>query len=487
MVKDRRRFTLEDKWIIGGDGTWKDLLVVSPYTKLTLDIIGALLHPRKYYTFKKILISTLVALYVFTTNPFTPDRRIDLVIGFLISFSILYGWTKVYRYLQIRWRDFFFTHRKSPNEPFVPLDKSGDPRSAILLKRHVLIGGDSGTGKSNAVWEIIEALLKYRIPFRATILDPAGGVELADLQDAPFTSKYVDRPTDADGAIIDFRDRMNERLQKMKQHGLREFDPTHESMKGEHWHYMLIDELLLCAAQIKQGVLSPLGEILAVGRKAGFLVIACTQLGQKTTLGDFRDLFPQRVCFGTKTSDMTDAVLGTGATLAGAKCHTIEKVGTGYLWTIKARGYIKFHTRHIKSTQKVLAHTPEYMPPQTPRPTTSANPAAGNFRPHRDSGTVLSATASTTTVAEPKVIPRKKQQSGEVVLYRLFSKEGSLVYVDIAQSLDQAFRYHEANDNWFKEIDRSKTLTTIYRNHDNAVERKAQLIESERPLWNLVR
>lgn len=346
MAKSRR-VTMQDKWIIGGDGTWMDLMVVSPLTKLALDFIYALSHPRKYYTLKKTIASIVYAVWAAIQLP--PPVAL-LALGAFILW--LYATTQLYRYAKTHYHHYRYAKKES-NEPFVPLDVTGDPHSAILLTRHVLIGGDSGSGKSNAVWMILEGLSKYRIPFKISVIDPAGGVELNDLQDSPYTTQYVDRPTDADQLITDFRDQMNERLRLMKATSIRQFDPRTPLVGDDNnWHYLIIDELLLCAQQIKQGPLSPLGDVLAVGRKAGYIVIALTQLGQKTTLGDFRDLFPQRIAFATRTHEMTDAILGTSAHQS-APAHLIHMVGEGYLYNEKAKGYYRFHTKHITDTQRI--------------------------------------------------------------------------------------------------------------------------------------
>lgn len=346
MAKSQR-VNITDKWIIGGDGTWRDLLVVSPYTKLLIDAIWALVHPREYYTFKKVLLTIFYMVWAALELP-TP-LAILASINFIVFLHTL---SLTYRYVKTNANHLRYKRYQS-SEPFVPLDETGDPRSAILLTRHVLIGGDSGSGKSNAVWMILEGLTRYKIPFRISVIDPAGGVELNDLQDSPYTTQYVDRPTDADSLIIDFRDRMNDRLRIMKAHSIRQFDPRNPLPEDDgNWHYLIIDELLLCAAQIKQGVLSPLGDILAVGRKAGFIVVALTQLGQKSTLGDFRDLFPQRVAFATRTHEMTDAILGTGAS-NDAPAHYLRSVGEGFLYNERAKGYYQFHTRHITDTHGI--------------------------------------------------------------------------------------------------------------------------------------
>lgn len=496
-MKDNRRFTLEDKWIIGGEGTWKDLLVVSPMTKLTIDILGALFHPRKYYLFKKILFVTLFALYVMIAHPlqyiswgnYTPSRLLSLILGVLIGTAFVYTLTYVYRRAQLKWRDRSYS-RKSSSEPWVPLDHSGDPRSAILLKRSVLIGGDSGSGKSNAVWQILEGLIKFGIPFRTTVLDPAGGVELQDLEHAAFTIGYVDKPSLTDQVITDFRDRMEDRLSKMKRLGYRQFDPTLPGLEDEPWHYLVIDELLLCAGMIKQGVLSPLGDVLAVGRKAGFLVIACTQLGQKSTLGDIRDLFPQRVCFGTKTMEMTDAVLGTAATTNGAVCHELKRVGSGYLWTEKARGYWKFHTKHIQNTLAIVGMGGEVdpRPPVNPRENrpqqTRMTKDVGNGH-HSHNGMAGQVQARNPQSAATATLTH--DASGQWALYKFHTSDGSLVFVGIAPDPNRAFRDHEQTDEWFELVDRSKTIVQWYPDYQQAVHSQQEIIRRDNPPWNFIK
>lgn len=436
-----RRISITDKWIIGGDGNWRDLVVVGPWVKISLDIIGALFHPRKYYTFKKTTILVLAFLTGTLYPPIqnSPPWLGGLVLTFLVAL-LIGGVTALYRETLVQHRDRTFTNMSS-TEPTVPLDQSGDPRSAITLKRHVLIGGDSGSGKSNAVWQIIAGLKKYKIPFKLSVLDPAGGVELADLENASFTIDYVDRPTDADGAILDFRDRMNQRLTLLKKLGIREFDLDHPELKNEHWHYLVIDELLLCAQQIKQGPLSPLGDILAVGRKAGFIVVACTQLGQKTTLGDFRDLFPQRVCFGTRTQEMTDAVLGTAATANGALCHEITEVGQGFLWTNKARGYFGFTTSHITDTKTIVSIDP------------------------KTHGTTNQRTA----------------------LYKLYSEDGTFLYANITQNIAKTMRDRDLKSReWWSTVDPEKSQLEWFPTEREAKSAYRLCVDTERPMWNIV-
>ena len=220
----------------------------------------------------------------------------------------------------------------------LPIYLDESHRASIVLNKSILIGGESGSGKSNLVWHLLDTLNQHTpiIHYRLHVIDPAGGVELNDLQGALVTHQYVDRGKKANEVIRAFHKSMEERLSLMKQRGVKRHFPT----KDEPLEICIIDELLLVKAALQaDDVSSPMGETLAVGRKALHIVIGCSQLGQKDAVGAIRDLFPQRICLRTRTREATDTVLGSGATSAGAACHMITAPGEGYVYTDTSEGY----------------------------------------------------------------------------------------------------------------------------------------------------
>ena len=235
-----------------------------------------------------------------------------------------------------------------------------DDAPTITLTTSLLIGGATESGKSNLVWYILSKLNEYHIPYRLHVIDPGGGVELADLENSPLTRQYVDRVKDIPTIVQAFRKSMDRRLEKMKRKGERRHFPT----ALEPVEILIIDELLLCKGQLQGGdASSPLGEVLAVGRKALHLVIACSQLGEKLVIGQVRDLFQQRACLRTRSDDITDAVLGSNATVDGATCHRITQRGEGYVFTDASGVFEKFHAPHIQDT-KAVARGAYLAPPQ---------------------------------------------------------------------------------------------------------------------------
>lgn len=441
------RMTSTDKWIVGGDGELRDLFVLPPLLKLTLDLLKK--HPL-------ICLLSLAAIPILI---YTKD--IPATLALLLLILVLRKLLKLsVHYVQIFWRKQQFVNMNRLSDSLIiPLDMNYHTKAALTLDRHVLIGGDSGTGKSNTVWQILDELQSFGLPHRNYVIDPAGGVELADLQHGRYTIRYTDRPSEADRLIVEFRDKMNDRLTKMKQHGLRKHIPTHE----EPNYYLWIDELLLCTQQIKQGPQSPLGEVLAVGRKAGFIVVACTQLGQKTTLGDLRDMFPQRICFGTRSQEMTDAILGTGATRGGAPCHELTSPGEGYLFTLNERRYRKFKTPFIEDTISI------------------ANPIN-----NKDTSLPVSPILDhVDNIANDTAVLPQEATRGKVALYKLFGENGILLYAGISTNPTKRFKQHE-DKAWWDGVDFERTQILWYKSREEARQAEQHTIESEMPIYNIV-
>lgn len=256
-------------------------------------------------------------------------------------------------------------HEELDLEQFPILLDPTDDAPQINLTTSILVGGASESGKSNLTWYILNKLNEYGIPYRVWVIDPAGGVELADLENSPLTRQYVDRVKDIPQIIAKFRESMDKRLSRMKREGKRRHFPT----QLEPVEILIIDELLLCKSQLQGGdAASPLGEVLASGRKALHIVLASSQLGQKDVIGQIRDLFPQRICLRTRNQETTDAVLGSGATQDGANCHRITQRGEGYVWTDQTGVFEKFHAPLITDTLAVSRGS--YLAPPPPSPKT---------------------------------------------------------------------------------------------------------------------
>lgn len=261
------------------------------------------------------------------------------------------------------------TQTSSSNTPQLDLEQHPisigyDTPAAIQLTKSLLIGGESESGKSNLVWHILDRLNALQIPYRLWVIDPAGGVELTDLEESPLTRQYADRAKDVNNLILAFHDSMEARLAQLKKRKVKRHFPT----PTEPVEICIIDELLLVKAALNaDDVTSPVGEILAVGRKALHIIIGCSQLGQKDSIGAIRDLFPQRICLRTRTREATDAVLGTQATDQGAACHKISGPGEGYVYTDQSETYEKILVPLIENHPQIANPPTIHTLPPTPK------------------------------------------------------------------------------------------------------------------------
>lgn len=328
----------------------------------------------------------------------------------------------------------------------------------LLLTKSILIGGEAESGKSNLVWYILSQLNHNQIPYRLWVIDPAGGVELADLQESPRTRYYVDRIGDISLLTEAFRKSMDERLALMKRRRQRRHFPTPQ----EPVEICLIDEILLAKGQLKGGDAdSPLGEVLAAGRKALHIVIACSQLGQKDVIGQMRDLFPQRLCLRTRTQEMTDAVLGSQATADGANCHRISQRGEGFIFTDQSAIFEKFHAPLVRETQTIAQGGTTI--PNTPPPTSRAEQL-------------------------------RTRRNGRTFVYQFFNQDHPShpeyqrpCYVGVTDNPRRRFKKHEKdwpNQTWLS-IQQSRTKIQAYPTWDEAKDMETRLIGYYRPIYNV--
>jgi hypothetical protein len=244
-----------------------------------------------------------------------------------------------------------------------------------------------------------------------------------------------------------FHEEMNQRLEWMKKNRVR----THNPSPARPLEILVIDELLLCKDQLKDGVLSPLGETLSVGRKARFIVWGCSQLGQKESIGAIRDLFTQRVCLRTRTQETTDAVLGTGATGDGAKCHNISRPGEGYVWTDSSASYSKFYSPLVVETYSV---------------------AMGG-------------------VASPLVTPTRRRSlrksSGKLFVFKLYDEyyDTTPVFISISNDPRKAFKHYQQlyPDDW-RRIIPQRTEILPFDDLPSAQKMEQELISFYKPRLN---
>jgi len=323
-----------------------------------------------------------------------------------------------------------------------------DGKAATLVSNiSTLVGGVSGAGKSSTMWSII-AGYQEAVPIRLRILDPSG-VEFSNAKQYKGKGLITDYLSDtSDDALEAFWGRLERafdaRMASVERSGARWHKPT----EAEPLDVLVIDELLpLVQALKKEGTNHIVGRILYLGRKAGFVVVAASQIGQKETIGPIRDLFPQRLCHRTGNRYMTEAFLGDGAEADGAGCSTLDverDQGVLYLSVDGVSGYTAARSAWVSDSD--------------------TSQLAQGMRPVQK-------------VTELKTKPTS--------VYAFHNQVGELLYVGIAEQsrLQNRWDEHKRSKQWWGEV-HQKTEMYTYPDREMAETAEALMIKKQRPKYN---
>lgn len=321
----------------------------------------------------------------------------------------------------------------------------------LSLTTSILVIGESESGKSNCLWSILNGLNEKQIPYRLWVADPAGGVELSELENSPFLKQYAQKFSDIEAMVSEAETHMSYRLTELKERHLRK-SPNDEEFP---LNILVVDELLSLPNWDQR---SSFGQILSAGRKAGFIVIALSQLSQIDALGRMRDLFPQRLCHATKNREMTDAALGSGAEQSGAYCSRIPKStpGVGYFFSLDSRIYTRFRTPLITDKSTTVIAT----------------------------GNILQATFKTQTKKRTLSNPLNRRTAVYQFYGDFEGEQGRLLYVGIAYDPADRQKKHAKTQEWWQDVDTHLTDIEWYKTRAQAYERETELIQTQFPIYN---
>lgn len=346
--------------------------------------------------------------------------------------------------------------------------EDGGP-AELVANMSVLIGGVTGSGKSSAAWSIIAGYVKSQIPFRVRVVDP-GELEFgalkrvldqhnADPAKPSICYSYATTPAEVRKTFNDAAGGMHRRKAAMRDRNAALDDEdaevrVHEPTEDEPLDILVIDELLPYATEIRGKKMDhPVSQLIYMGRKYGYLVVACSQLAKIDIIGDIRDLFPQRICFRTKNRYMTEAVLGENAETDGAKCSKIDirDAGVCYLEVEGVAGYTAARSAYVPDKEtRVLARGEVPLPPTT------------------------------------KDVLSQRRNLKPTVLYRHYDRAGTLLYVGISNHYDNRTAQHTDDKPWWGEVDPERSEVETFPNRDLAETAELLAITQERPLFNYV-
>ncbi|WP_422744387.1 FtsK/SpoIIIE domain-containing protein [Micromonospora sp. WMMD754] len=222
----------------------------------------------------------------------------------------------------------------------VGLDEDGQAIEKDMRLPNLIVGMQ-GAGKSSEVWATLHGLQEAGIPHRVRVFDPKGGQEFGELEDSAYY--YERNPTKWPQFLEHAIRAMEVRQAMLRKAGLRKNPFTWENPLD----LMVIDELLTVLAmstssakvridgsQVKAS--DAFLVFLSTARAAGFGVLACSQLSQKSTIGDVRDLFGYVTCLRVTSDEIVNTILGPGSSKlypAHELPKTEETAGIGFFAT----------------------------------------------------------------------------------------------------------------------------------------------------------
>jgi len=236
------------------------------------------------------------------------------------------------------------TPRAFPYSAFDPIhlgiDENGEHVHVDLAERNMLLGGEPGGGKSNAL-NLIAAHGALSGDCKLVLVD-GKQVELgawrhcADMFIGPSITAAID-------AFTQFQAIMNARYDTLLADGRRKI--TRES--GEPVYLVMIDEYAYFSATVgtkpqRETFAALTRDLVARGRAAGVIIILATQRPSHQVIDpSMRDLFGYRWAFRCTTDSSSDVVLGNGWASEGYTAADIDPLARGVGWLLSETGVPK--------------------------------------------------------------------------------------------------------------------------------------------------
>ncbi len=217
------------------------------------------------------------------------------------------------------------------------MDENGEHVFVDLAERNMLLGGEPGGGKSNAL-NLIVAHAALSADCKLILID-GKQVELGPWQKCAdmFIGPNINA---AISAFEQFAKIMNDRYDKLLAAGRRKITRG----DGEAVYLVVIDEYAYFSATVgskaereKFGMLAR--DLVARGRAAGVIVILATQRPSHQVIDpSMRDLFGYRWAFRCTTDSSSDVVLGAGWASEGYTAASIDPLARGVGWLLSESG-----------------------------------------------------------------------------------------------------------------------------------------------------
>ena len=195
------------------------------------------------------------------------------------------------------------------------------PAKVLLLRRHVLVGGVSGSGKSGWL-NVLMGNLAACADVVIWAIDLKRGMELGPW--ASCIDRLATTPTEARSLLADAVAVLEARAAYLAQVGQRTWEPTPEMPAL----VIIVDEYAELAEDASEAT-ADADSIARRGRAVAVTLIAATQRPTQKAMGQgaLRSQMDVRISFRVRERKDVDLILGQGMLAAGWHAHTLNAPG----------------------------------------------------------------------------------------------------------------------------------------------------------------
>jgi S-DNA-T family DNA segregation ATPase FtsK/SpoIIIE len=216
-------------------------------------------------------------------------------------------------------------HGSSVTSITQPIDlgpfEDAEPCRVVFLRRHAIVGGATGSGKSGGLNELLASLAACG-DVVIWAIDLKRGVELRPW--APCIDRLATTPAEAAALLADAVTVLFARAQWLADHGKREWQPT-PAMPAL---VIIIDEYAELADDAPEAM-SDTDTIARLGRAPAVTLVAATQRPTQKVMGQgaVRSQMNIRISFRVEEQRDVDLILGQGKLKAGWHAHKLNAPG----------------------------------------------------------------------------------------------------------------------------------------------------------------
>lgn len=229
----------------------------------------------------------------------------------------------------------------------IGVSEDGRPVTVVLLRRHALIGGTTGSGKSGLLNVIIAVLAACRDVVLWGI-DLKGGMELQPW--AACFDRLATTPEQANELFRDAVAELNRRARDLAARGKRVHDPSPQ----EPALVVIADEY----AELPEESHDCADSIARRGRAPAVTLIAATQRPTQAAMGKdtaVRSQMDMRLCLRVRERRDVDLILGQGALSSGWLAHQLSKPGE-FLLSDPEHSTPERHRAYLVSDDVIARH-----------------------------------------------------------------------------------------------------------------------------------